>query len=74
MLQNFNKALQASRTTLEASIINTASNFVFTALIGYLAFNEELSVFWWSGTSLIIIGTYLVSTEGQEKGKEEKLE
>jgi len=74
MLQNFNKALQASKTTLEASIINTASNFVFTALIGYLAFNEELSVFWWSGTSLIIIGTYLVSTEGQEKGKEEKLE
>ena len=33
MLQNFNKALQASRTTLEASIINTASNFVFTVSI-----------------------------------------
>ena len=34
MLQNFNKALQASRTTLEASIINTASNFVFTVSLG----------------------------------------
>jgi len=63
MLQNFNRALQASKTTLEASIVNTASNFIFTALIGYLAFSEELSFFWWSGTSLIIIGTYLISTE-----------
>ena len=36
MLQNFNKALQASKTTLEASIINTASNFVFTVSICFV--------------------------------------
>jgi len=72
MLQNFNRALQASKTTLEASIVNTASNFIFTALIGYLAFSEELSLFWWSGTSLIIIGTYLISTE--EAAGKDKIE
>jgi len=70
MLQSFNRALQASKTTLEASIVNTASNFIFTAIIGYLAFSEELSLFWWSGTSLIIIGTYLISSEEAARGKD----
>jgi hypothetical protein len=32
MLQTFNKALQASGTTIQASVINTASNFIFTVI------------------------------------------
>lgn len=63
MLQNFNKALQQSRNTIQASIINTAANFIFTALIGLAAFDEPLSLLWSTGTALIIIGTYLISSE-----------
>merc|ERR1719510_56942 len=65
MLQTFNKALQISSTTIQVSIINTASNFIFTALIGFLAFGERLSLIWWSGTSLILIGTYVISSSEQ---------
>ena len=33
MFRSFNKALQKCRTTVEASIINTASNFVATVTV-----------------------------------------
>jgi len=65
MLQTFNKALQISSTTIQVSIINTASNFIFTALIGFLAFGERLSLIWWSGTSMILLGTYIISSSEQ---------
>ena len=32
MLRSFNKALQDSETTLQASVVNTASNFIFTVI------------------------------------------
>ena len=32
MLRSFNKALQDSETTLQASVVNTASNFIFTVM------------------------------------------
>jgi len=63
MLRSFSKALQDSETTLQASVVNTASNFIFTAFIGFLAFKEQLSLFWWCGTSCIIIGIYLLGTD-----------
>jgi len=65
MLQTFNKALQISSTTIQVSILNTASNFIFTALIGFLAFGERLSLIWWSGTSMILLGTYIISSSEQ---------
>lgn len=63
MFRSFNRALQACQTTLEASIVNTASNFLFTAAFGQLLFDEYLSQTWWIGTVLIIIGTFLVGLE-----------
>merc|ERR550532_2965848 len=37
MLQTFNKALQISSTTIQVSIINTASNFIFTVILSQYA-------------------------------------
>ena len=39
--------------------------FFRQALIGFLAFGERLSLIWWSGTSLILIGTYVISSSEQ---------
>ena len=40
MLQTFNKALQISSTTIQVSIINTASNFIFTVIFNNLGNNN----------------------------------
>ena len=42
-------------------------NFFFLrqALIGFLAFGERLSLIWWSGTSMILLGTYIISSSEQ---------
>jgi len=73
MLQTFNKALQNSSTTIQVSIVNTASNFIVTAVIGKVAFDEHLSLVWWCGTTLILAGIYLISSD-RNHGGNNKLE
>lgn len=63
MFRHFNRALQHCKTTIEASIINTAANFILTALLGNAVFEEQLSLSWWLGTVLILSGTLLVATK-----------
>lgn len=69
MLQSFNLALKNSETTLQASLVNTAFNFVFTALIGSVVFAENLSLFWWTGTTFIIIGIYIINQDKSMKSE-----
>ena len=71
MLQTFNKALQTSSTTIQASIVNTASNFIFTAIIGKLAFDEHLTLLWWCGTTLILFGIFLINPEDHGRNKQD---
>ena len=69
MLQTFNKALQTASTTIQVSIVNTASNFIFTAIIGKLAFDEHLTLLWWCGTSLILFGIFLINPTDHGRNK-----
>ncbi|EEB14103.1 dual specificity protein phosphatase, putative [Pediculus humanus corporis] len=41
----FIKALHKSRTSVEATAVNTASNYVFSGLLGYLIFQENIGFF-----------------------------
>lgn len=66
MFSHFNHALQLSSTTLQVSIINTASNFLTTALFGSILFNEVLNKTWWIGTALVIIGTVIIGSENSK--------
>ncbi|XP_068698033.1 transmembrane protein 42-like [Montipora capricornis] len=56
----FVKSLRGSVSSATATVTNTGSNFISTAILGCLLFGETLSMRWWFGTSLILTGLTLV--------------
>ena len=44
MLRSFSKALQDSETTLQASVVNTASNFIFTVMTVFATYNQAFNL------------------------------
>ena len=44
MLRSFSKALQDSETTLQASVVNTASNFIFTVMTVFATYNQAFTL------------------------------
>ncbi|KAI0214071.1 hypothetical protein LSAT2_000839 [Lamellibrachia satsuma] len=56
----FVKSLQTCSSSLEATVTNTAANFFFTAIIGWSFFHESLSLMWWFGSSLTVMGLVLI--------------
>ncbi|CAG7659324.1 unnamed protein product [Allacma fusca] len=61
MWTTFVKALRNCKTSLEATVTNTAANFFSSALVGQLIFGESVSLLWWLGTLLIIFGLALMN-------------
>jgi len=74
MFKYFNAALQLADTTIVASITCTASNFIFTALYGWWLFEENLNTSWWIGTSLVILGAFLIASDNDDDRKKKKKE
>lgn len=62
MWTTFTKSLQYFTSTVEASATNTACNFTFSAIFGWLFFNENLPLQWWIGCLCIVIGLYLIQS------------
>lgn len=59
----FTRALNQSETTVQVTILNTAANFLSTALFGHALFNEYLSLRWWMGVGFICIGIALLNND-----------
>jgi len=57
----FVKALHFCHTSLEATVTNTAANFISSAIVGRLVFGESMSLMWWFGTLLILFGLALMN-------------
>ncbi|KAF9363516.1 hypothetical protein BGX34_003913 [Mortierella sp. NVP85] len=70
----FTKALNRSKSSATVTVINSASNFCLTAVLGYALFSEPLALQWWFGASLIVIGSVLVSSNETGDAKHEKKE
>ncbi|XP_061162515.1 transmembrane protein 42-like [Saccostrea echinata] len=66
----FTKSLQFCSSTAEATVTNTASNFLISALIGVALFNETLSLRWWIGASLIVTGLLLIHRANRKESEE----
>ncbi|KAL3860749.1 hypothetical protein ACJMK2_010824 [Sinanodonta woodiana] len=62
----YTKSLQFCRSTVEATVTNTAANFLLTAVIGFMLFGEHLSVKWWLGSCLILTGLWLIHKGSQK--------
>ncbi|XP_071451931.1 uncharacterized protein [Hetaerina americana] len=67
----FVKALQASKSSLPATLISTATSFILAAVFGALVFGETTSFLWWSGTFMVLFGLLLVSWKRENLSKKE---
>lgn len=66
----FTAALSRGSSSTRVSIINTSSNFVLTALLGFAIFQESLPLLWWVGASGLVVGTVVIGKREQEDKKE----
>ncbi|CAH1155634.1 unnamed protein product [Phaedon cochleariae] len=62
----FVKALQLTNS-LSATVISSATNYVISAVAGFLIFGEFTSLWWWSGMFLIILGVLLIVADESKK-------
>ncbi|KAL5022487.1 hypothetical protein ScPMuIL_001642 [Solemya velum] len=70
----FVKALQYCSSTVEATVTNTASNFFFTAVVSSVLFGEHLSLLWWLGSVIILLGLLLIHRGSAVDTTESKIE
>ncbi|KAJ5243059.1 uncharacterized protein N7469_001386 [Penicillium citrinum] len=56
----FTRALTAGPSTTKVSITNTASNFLTTAFLGMIVFQEAVGGLWWLGAAMMGAGCILV--------------
>ncbi|KAL0271020.1 UNVERIFIED_CONTAM: hypothetical protein PYX00_008267 [Menopon gallinae] len=69
----FVKALQSSKSSLEATILNTATNYVSSGLLAYVIFGEVTGILWWSGITLILLGVMVITNSSpSQETKSEK--
>jgi drug/metabolite transporter (DMT)-like permease len=65
----FTTALARGTSTTQVSIMNTSTNFMFTAFLGYAIFGEHLPPMWWAGAALLVAGNVIVGRK--DEGAEE---
>ncbi|KAM6275259.1 transmembrane protein 42 [Spheniscus humboldti] len=58
----FAKALRLSSSSATASVTTTASNFIFSAILGKLLFGETWTPLWWVGLAMTLCGLMLLHT------------
>ncbi|KAH7302058.1 hypothetical protein KP509_23G054600 [Ceratopteris richardii] len=56
-------------SSLQATVVNFASNFLISGFAGYLCFSENLSSQWFFGAFLIVTGIVLISEAGDTTEK-----
>ena len=62
----FTTALTRATSTTRVSIINTSSNFMVTAVLGFIIFKEKLPALWWAGAAMLVVGTVVIGKREEE--------
>lgn len=60
MVNSFLKSIR-NYASVSVAVVSTASNYLATGFIGYIVLDENLSLYWFSGSILISIGLCLIS-------------
>lgn len=63
----FTTALARGTSTTQVSIMNTSTNFVITAVLGFLIFSESLPPMWWAGAALLVAGNVIIGRKDETK-------
>lgn len=65
----FSKALNASHSSHIPTALNASSNFLFSGLLGWLVFGEQVSLKWICGMLLVLLGNLLVARDNEPRVK-----
>lgn len=60
MLGSFVQGMQESGSVAGTALSN-AANFIVSAAMGWLLFDEKYSLQWWCGFVMVLVGTLLLS-------------
>jgi len=63
----FTKALARGTSTTQVSIINTSSNFMITAVLGFIIFSESLPPLWFLGAALLVAGNVIIGRREEDE-------
>ncbi|KAL9232424.1 hypothetical protein vseg_007538 [Gypsophila vaccaria] len=66
----FTNSLKAL-SSLQATVINFATNFLTSALAAFFLFGEPLSTKWFAGASLIVVGVFILTKSSLETKKDD---
>lgn len=61
----FTTALARGTSATQVSILNTSTNFLFTAMMGMIIFSEVLPPMWWAGASLLVAGSVIAGRKDE---------
>ncbi|KAL2206544.1 hypothetical protein CC79DRAFT_1334854, partial [Sarocladium strictum] len=61
----FTTALARGTSTTQVSIMNTSTNFMFTAFLGFFIFSESLPLLWWLGAALLVAGNVIIGRKDE---------
>ncbi|KAI0466814.1 hypothetical protein F4859DRAFT_285320 [Xylaria cf. heliscus] len=61
----FTQALAKGNSTTQVSIMNTSTNFMITALLGFAIFSEALPPLWWVGATLLVAGNVIIGRKDE---------
>jgi hypothetical protein len=62
----FTQALSKGHSTTQVSIMNTSTNFMVTAFLGFMIFAESLPPLWWLGATLLVAGNVIIGRKEEE--------
>lgn len=67
----FTQALARGHSTTQVSIMNTSSNFVITAMLGFVIFSEALPPMWWMGAAMLVAGNVIIGRKDESEGSKD---
>ncbi|KAG9244339.1 hypothetical protein BJ878DRAFT_582658 [Calycina marina] len=70
----YTKALSRGSSTTQVAIMNTSSNFMVTAILGFIIFSESLPPLWWAGAALLVAGSVITGRAYGDEGRAFELE
>ncbi|KAI0197566.1 hypothetical protein F4808DRAFT_293765 [Astrocystis sublimbata] len=65
----FTQALSKGHSTTQVSIMNTSTNFMITALLGFAIFSEALPPLWWVGATLLVAGNVIIGRKDEKSAE-----
>jgi drug/metabolite transporter (DMT)-like permease len=68
----FTKALARGNSTTQVSIMNTSSNFMITAILGFAIFSESLPPLWWLGAAMLVAGNVIIGRKEETSSSAEE--